>query len=122
MTDALIDGERGAQVVGHGLEESAAQLVRFGERDGFGGLGVESAAVEGGGEVGGEGVEHAPVLAGEVAAGQGEHEVVAYGVDLVGIVGCIDAGAVGGFDGPAVVGSSQQCDAGEPEGAAEVLR
>ena len=63
---------------------------------------MESASVEGGGEVGGEGVEDPAVLGGEVTAGQGEHEVVADGVDLVGRIGRVDAGAVGGLDRPAV--------------------
>ena len=38
----LDPGERGAQVVGDRLEQSAAQLVRFGEGGCLGGLGVES--------------------------------------------------------------------------------
>jgi hypothetical protein len=64
----LDPGQRGAQVVRHGLEQGGAQLVGLGQRRGLGRLRADPAPVDGRGQLEHERVEHPQVLGRQAAA------------------------------------------------------
>ena len=96
MTDALIAGERRAQIVGDGGEDRGAQLVRRGEGPGLGGLGLELLERERRRDLAREGVEDAVVGLGlDLPPDDDEHvDVVQLDPPSLGAVGHGCAGGV----------------------------
>ena len=112
--------ERRPQVVGHGLQQRGAQLVRLAERRRGCRLRAEAGAFARRGQLRGERVEHLAIVGAEARTDEREDDAVADLLDGVRRVGLGRNGCtVRRFDLPVAVGTGQHRSRVEPERGSE---